>query len=417
LFRSKFTVPVLASILILAGFGLPDAFAPGHPFPPRIICPLDITLNTGEDTSPANTGAATATDDNPTDPILTFSDDVSQAFDGTTTIVRTWTATDVDGNTDSCSQIITILPPAVCGDGIVTAPETCDDGDDNGTPGLCSITCNGIEPGALSVTKTATPQDINLFGLGGVETTTVEIGIEGFGEDSMVDVMFLMDASGSVGPTDFLIEKAFVRDIINTVFPDPEDRVSIVRFSTTIDTIHQFTDTQTRNNLESIVNNITYPGGWTDTLGALNRAISEFDTLSSPEKDKLIIIITDGNPIVPNGAQDVCPLDSDLDNRGIKVVFVTVGSSVDTSKIDCLVDDIATDIISVTDFNNLDGLVAQFGLDNAPSNVDLVETTQSYIINEGSFSIPPDTIVTLPGGQTQLTWLNLGQLEAPVVLT
>jgi len=51
--------------------------------PPTIICPIDITLNTGEDTSPANTGAATATDDPNPDPTPTFSDDVSQNLDGT----------------------------------------------------------------------------------------------------------------------------------------------------------------------------------------------------------------------------------------------------------------------------------------------------------------------------------------------
>ena len=50
----------------------------------------------------------------------------------------------------------------------------------------------------LTVTKTATPQDINLFGLGGIDTTTIEIGVDGFGEDSVVDVLFLMDGSGSV---------------------------------------------------------------------------------------------------------------------------------------------------------------------------------------------------------------------------
>ncbi len=264
-------------------------------------------------------------------------------------------------------------------------------------------------PDELTVTKTATPQTINLFGLGGVDTTTVEIQVDGFGEDSMVDVLLLMDASGSVGSSDFDMEKTFVNDVINSVFPDPEDRVGIIRFSTSVDTLYQFDDDQTRTTLSSFVNTISYPGGWTDTLGALNQAIVEFDTLSSTEKDKLIIIITDGNPILSGEAQDVCPLNADLQSRDIKVVFVAVGSNIDTSKIDCLVDDPTIDIISVADFNNLDGVVIQFGLDNAPSNIDLIETTQSYIINEGSFSIPPDVTTTLVGGQTQLTWLNIGQ--------
>ena len=77
---------------------------------PTIACPPDVELNTGEDTSPANTGTAIATDDPNPDPLPTLSDDVSQNPDGTTTIERTWTATDGSGNSSSCLQIITVLP-------------------------------------------------------------------------------------------------------------------------------------------------------------------------------------------------------------------------------------------------------------------------------------------------------------------
>jgi len=81
--------------------------------PPDITCPLNVAINTGEDTSPANTGEATATDDPNPDPLPTLSDVVFQNPDGTTTIVRTWTATDAAGNTASCSQIITVVPLSV----------------------------------------------------------------------------------------------------------------------------------------------------------------------------------------------------------------------------------------------------------------------------------------------------------------
>jgi len=109
--------------------------------PPKIICPFDIVLNTGEDTSPANTGAATTTDDPNPDPIPTFSDDVSQNPDGTTTIVRTWTATDAAGNTVSCSQIITVVPLSV-------------DIKPGSFPNSVNINARGVLPVAILTTDT-----------------------------------------------------------------------------------------------------------------------------------------------------------------------------------------------------------------------------------------------------------------------
>ena len=39
-----------------------------------------------------------------------------------------------------------------CGDGITTDPETCDDAGNNGTPGFCNTTCDGIVPTASTCT-------------------------------------------------------------------------------------------------------------------------------------------------------------------------------------------------------------------------------------------------------------------------
>ncbi|MCZ6581745.1 MAG: HYR domain-containing protein, partial [Thaumarchaeota archaeon] len=88
--------------------------------PPIITVPADITLEAPADTTPANTGTATATDDVDPTPIVTFSD-VSVSGTGQTieTITRTWTATDDSSNSVSADQIITVQDTT---DPVLTVP-------------------------------------------------------------------------------------------------------------------------------------------------------------------------------------------------------------------------------------------------------------------------------------------------------
>jgi hypothetical protein len=76
---------------------------------PVISCPPNITLECGDDTSPANTGTANATDVCDPTPAVTFSDSSVPGCGNTEVITRTWTATDASTNSSNCTQIITVL--------------------------------------------------------------------------------------------------------------------------------------------------------------------------------------------------------------------------------------------------------------------------------------------------------------------
>ena len=44
----------------------------------------------------------------------------------------------------------------------------------------------------------------------------------------------------------------------------------------------------------------------------------------------------------------------------------------------------------------------------SPYDIDIVEVTETYIVDEGSFSIAPDSMVEVDG-KTEITWLNVAQ--------
>jgi len=86
--------------------------------PPVITCPSNATLECPADTSPDNTGTATATDNCSVSSI--DSQDVSvPGCGGTQTITRTWAAVDGSQNSAECDQIVEVVdttpPDLVCG--------------------------------------------------------------------------------------------------------------------------------------------------------------------------------------------------------------------------------------------------------------------------------------------------------------
>lgn len=82
---------------------------------PVVTCPADVIDLWGIDTSPANTGMGTATDNCDPAPVVGYTDTIiPQGGPGTPEriIQRTWTATDCVGLQSSCMQTITLLSPA-----------------------------------------------------------------------------------------------------------------------------------------------------------------------------------------------------------------------------------------------------------------------------------------------------------------
>ena len=77
-----------------------------------------------------------------------------------------------------------------------------------------------------------------------------------------------------------------------------------------------------------------------------------FEKESNDETTKVFVIMTDGNPKMPDGGDtDVCAWASTLKSDNINTYILGVGSNWNPDNVDCLVSDTDTDIIYVDSFN------------------------------------------------------------------
>ncbi|XP_070575678.1 matrilin-3-like [Ptychodera flava] len=118
-----------------------------------------------------------------------------------------------------------------------------------------------------------------------------------------VDLLFVLDQSGSIGQNHFTTVINHVQELIE-LFPVPiakqQTRVSAISFSSAnqIDIDFNFNACSSKDDCKNLVGQITYEGGLTHTTKALDKARNEaFTTLhgSRSHAHKVLFLITDGH--------------------------------------------------------------------------------------------------------------------------
>ncbi len=171
---------------------------------PALMVPADVTLEFGEDTSPANTGMATAVDNADPLPTISFSDvRVNGPSPQEYTLTRAWTASDATGNMSTANQIITVVPdttpPVLTVPANVTIRST-DDSSPAGT-GTASATdkadpapaitfADAVAPGGSPITRTWTATDLSGNSSTGVQVITID--------DTVPEAEVYIDSSGNL---------------------------------------------------------------------------------------------------------------------------------------------------------------------------------------------------------------------------
>jgi len=250
-----------------------------------------------------------------------------------------------------------------------------------------------------------------------------------------LELIFVVDSSGSVyndGYVNWGLEIATVKDVINTTLPYNSSRVGLINFSGCGDsfTVEQC-KAQNRlkrmfgldtfgtpfNNLSAVYNRVNkinssdFNGGYTWTDQALEIALEEFKnySLNETNTDKLIVLITDGEPYPYNQdpPHEPCKASTGyvsktlMDLRELNVKIIAVGIGVTPSVIDdfftCIVNDFETDFLYVSNFSELHthftqyfkhNLYAYLGCGNY--NDTMIQRPNVSIPTESSSTTSPD---------------------------
>ncbi|KAK5644039.1 hypothetical protein RI129_007884 [Pyrocoelia pectoralis] len=142
-----------------------------------------------------------------------------------------------------------------------------------------------------------------------------------------LDIVFLIDASSSVGEDNFKSELKFVKKLLSDVVVDfDHSRIAVVTFSSknsVITNVDEITIPNKENNkcllLSKELKNIKYIGGGTYTVGAFGVAKDIFQHSRNDTK-KLLFLITDG---YSNGGDPV-PLANDIKKHGVTIFTIGI---------------------------------------------------------------------------------------------
>jgi len=113
-----------------------------------------------------------------------------------------------------------------------------------------------------------------------------------------IDLVFVLDASGSIGSVDFRNILNLVADIVRSLEIGPDEgQVAVIRFASSASVIFGLTAHDNQADLLTAINNIPYTGGGTDTAEALNLLVSNGFIGARPEVEgvpRVAIVVTDG---------------------------------------------------------------------------------------------------------------------------
>eukprot|EP00486_Rosalina_sp_Unknown_P016684 CAMPEP_0201579632 /NCGR_PEP_ID=MMETSP0190_2-20130828/27355_1 /ASSEMBLY_ACC=CAM_ASM_000263 /TAXON_ID=37353 /ORGANISM="Rosalina sp." /LENGTH=492 /DNA_ID=CAMNT_0048014345 /DNA_START=144 /DNA_END=1622 /DNA_ORIENTATION=+ len=198
------------------------------------------------------------------------------------------------------------------------------------------------------------------------------------------DVQFLIDESGSVTLDGYEMTIDLVQSLIQNDISS-QARISVFEFGTVTQEIYRFSEQQLpRGLMIGEIEAADYDGGVTYTYDALNKGITEFqqaiaDGDINAGDDKLLFLITDGKPCCSSSGTntDPCPLKDDLDNLGVTVIVVAVGTF-DQGPIQCLVRNAQDRIITIADLDQ--------------DQFDAVEATIAEITCPENLVVPPEPL-------------------------
>ena len=174
-----------------------------------------------------------------------------------------------------------------------------------------------------------------------------------------IDLVFVLDASGSVTSKNFEKVKTFTKDILSSADIDNGNvRVGVNVFSSGNKVAFNLNTFDNKNDVFSAIDAIHYTGGGTYTPGALKTVRTEMFTAANGDRasvNNIAIVVTDG---VSNGN----PIKSadEARSEGIHIFVIGIGSKLDTDQLNGMANKPAEkNMFLINDFSALDAIKEQ----------------------------------------------------------
>ena len=168
-----------------------------------------------------------------------------------------------------------------------------------------------------------------------------------------MDVAFIIDSSGSIGRSNYLKQKNFVKQVAKSfgLAPD-QSQAAMVLYSNSASVQARFGQYATTEEFAKAVDALPYERGLTRIDRALDLAATEIFPEGRAGVPKLALLITDGTQTAAADAKGLREASEPLRKAGVRVLAVGIGSGVDRDELR-LVTETDDDVVVATDFQDL----------------------------------------------------------------
>jgi uncharacterized protein YegL len=171
-----------------------------------------------------------------------------------------------------------------------------------------------------------------------------------------MDIVFIIDRSGSIGDDNFNLTKQFVKNVVgNFVVDETGVHVALIAFDDNAAVEFRLTDHLSNSEVSAAVDAVQYTAGGTNFDNALQLVLGDIfasgnGARSTDDAVQVVIFITDG---VDNYDQQQVIADADaIRTAGIRLMTVGIGENVDNVAL-LNITDSTENCFSASDFNQL----------------------------------------------------------------
>ena len=169
----------------------------------------------------------------------------------------------------------------------------------------------------------------------------------------LLDIIFVLDASGSVGSENFNNLLNFVANLTSNLKVSPsETHVGVVRYTSSAQFVIELGSISDPVQLDTAIRNIEYTGGGTATGMAIELAhLQGFNNSQRFQRvASVMVVLTDGD--TSEGVQPSITAAVAIDD-GIQILAIGIGSGVDLSELNSFASD-PNFVFQIDDFSQAD---------------------------------------------------------------